>query len=284
MRRCSVRRTDGSTRLRSESMSDLQITREGRVLRIVLNRPEKRNALDNHLCHALVESLEEAFRDASIGAILLCANGKHFCSGMDLSEITISPQSPPTQPLSPTPDPRLHEQLFTIGARAEKPIVAAVTGASLGGGMGLVGNCHIVVAHPDASFGLTEIRVGLWPFFVFRILALGLGERRVLELALTGRIVSAPEALEIGFVQEIASDPQSRATEIARTLSEFSPVTIRAGLKFARDIRGLDWATAGEIARRTRDEIFQSHDFAEGVRAFREKRPPHWPSLNLEQH
>jgi enoyl-CoA hydratase/carnithine racemase len=263
-------------------MSDiLEVTQEGRVLRIVLNRPEKRNALNIKICQAVVESLEDAFGDASVGAILLLGSGKHFCAGMDLTEVNV--ESPGANP-SGSPREAAHEQLFTIGARAEKPIVAAVTGASLGGGMGLVGNCHIVVAHPDASFGLTEIRLGLWPFLVFRVLALGLGERRVLELALTGRIFSAPEALEMGFIQEIASDPQSRAAEIARTLAGFSPSTIRAGLKFAREVRGLDWTRAGEIARRTRDQIFQSPDFAEGVRAFREKRRPHWPSLSQEDH
>ena len=279
MRRCSVRRTDGPTRLRSEPMSDiLKISRESRVLRLSLNRPEKRNALSTQLCRELVESLEAAFHDPAVGAILLCGNGKHFCAGMDLGEVATEPAPGSREAEIST----IHEQLFTIGARAEKPIVAAVTGASLGGGMGLVGNCHIVVAHPEASFGLTEIHVGLWPFFVFRALTLGLGERRVLGLALTGRVFAAPEAREMGFVQEIATDPQTRAAEIARTLSEFSPVTIRAGLGFAREVRGQDWITAGQIARRTRDEIFQTPDFAEGIHAFREKRAAHWPSLHKE--
>src|SRR5215472_1385846 len=140
----------------------LESSRKGRVLRVALNRPEKRNALNAELCRVLVETLESAFADSEVGAILLSGNGKHFCAGMDLSEVSAAT----TDAISDA-----QERLFTIGARAEKPIVAAVEGASLGGGMGLVGNCHIVVAHAAATFGLTEIRVGLWPFLVYRALS-----------------------------------------------------------------------------------------------------------------
>jgi enoyl-CoA hydratase/carnithine racemase len=257
----------------------LETSRHGRVLRVVLNRPEKRNALNAQLCRDLVRTLEQGFHDDAVGAILLSANGKHFCAGMDLSEVSAATAPDINEAISAA-----QEQLFTIGARADKPIVAAVAGASLGGGMGLVGNCHIVVAHPEATFGLTEIRIGLWPFLVFRALAAGLGERRVLELALTGRIFPASEAKEMGLVQELAADPQARAAEIARSLADSSPTTIRSGLAFAREVRGRDWATAGEIAHRARDQVFRSADFAEGLAAFREKRPPHWPSVRQEPH
>jgi enoyl-CoA hydratase/carnithine racemase len=243
---------------------------DGRVMRLAMNRPDKRNALNTELCRNLVSALEHSFSDRSVGAIVLVGNGKHFSAGMDLSEIgTVQ-----NREIS-----LLHEQLFTIGYHAIKPIIAAPTGASLGGGMGLVGNCHIVVAHPEATFGLTEIRIGLWPFLVFRALSAGIGERRVLELALTGRIFGADEAKEIGLIHEISPDPESRAAEIARALCEFSPTTIRSGMEFYGETRGQSWETAGRIARRIRDEIFNSRDFAEGLNAFRQKRSPRWPSL-----
>jgi enoyl-CoA hydratase/carnithine racemase len=249
----------------------LETSREARVLRVALNRPEKRNALNAELCRVLVESLEIAFVSPEVGAILLCGNGKHFCAGMDLSEVSAATADAISG---------AQERLFTIGSRAEKPIVAAVEGASLGGGMGLVANCHIVVAHPEATFGLTEIRVGLWPFLVYRALSTGLGERRVLELALTGRVFGAQKAKEMGLVQELDDSPQTRAAEIAGAISEFSPSTIRSGLRFTQEVRGQDWETAGRIARRMRDEVFASSDFREGLRAFVEKRTPQWPSLH----
>jgi len=249
----------------------LETSREGRVLRVTLNRAEKRNALTAELCRLAVASLENAFAAPDVGAILLCATGKHFCAGMDLSEVSAATADSISD---------AQERLFTVGSWAEKPIVAAVEGAALGGGMGLVANCHIVVAHPEASFGLTEIRVGLWPFLVYRALSAGLGERRVLELSLTGRVFGAPEAKEMGLVQEVAPDPQTRAAEIASAVSQFSPTTIRSGLRFTRDVRGQAWEAAGRIARRMRDEVFASSDFQEGLRAFVEKRTPNWPSVH----
>jgi enoyl-CoA hydratase/carnithine racemase len=148
-------------------MSDiLEILQEGHVLRLFLNRPDKRNALNAELCRALVDALEEADRDPGIGAILLSGRGKSFCAGMDLKEVV-------------TDDPQelaeLHDRLFTVGSRLGKPLIAAVQGAALAGGTGLVANCHIVIAAEDATFGLTEIRLGLWPFLVFRVVAMALG-------------------------------------------------------------------------------------------------------------
>src|SRR5690348_10797826 len=253
-------------------MSDvLEIHREGRLLFITLNRPDKRNALNLQLSRELVHALEAAEKDASVGAILLSGNGKCFCAGMDLSEITDTN----TDEIS-----SVQEQLFTIGARLGKPLVGAVQNAALAGGTGLVANCHIVIAREDAAFGLTEIRLGLWPFLVFRSVTAAIGERRAVELALTGRIVNAAEAREMGLIHEISEHMEKRALDLAKALSESSPTAIRSGLRFVQQSRGRDWPSAGAIARRVRDEVFESEDFQEGLAAFREKRAARWPSLS----
>jgi enoyl-CoA hydratase/carnithine racemase len=240
------------------------------VLRLTLDRPEKRNALDGELCGQLVDALEAADRDAGTGAILLAANGPSFCAGMDLDEAASGVSAETSA---------AHERLFTVGARITKPLIAAVQGAALGGGTGLVANCHIVIAAGDASFGLTEIRLGLWPFLVYRAVVAALGERRTLELALTGRIFGAEEARGIGLVHEIAPDLEARALEVARTVAGFSPTAIQNGLGFVHQVRGEDRETSGRMARQVRDRVFAGEDFKEGLRAFREKRPPRWPSL-----
>ncbi len=253
-------------------MSDLlEIRREGRLLCIALNRPEKRNALNVALCRELVHHIEAGDRDPSLGAILLTGNGKCFCAGMDLSEVSEGSTDEITS---------VQEQLFTLGPRLGKPLVAAVQNAALAGGTGLVANCHIVIARMDAAFGLTEIRLGLWPVLVFRAMTAAIGERRTVELALTGRIFTASEAREIGLVHEVTEHAENRALEVARALAESSPTAIRSGLTFVQEVRGRDWKTAGEIARRIRDEVFESKDFEEGLQAFREKRAPRWPSLH----
>jgi enoyl-CoA hydratase/carnithine racemase len=253
----------------------LESVREGRVLRLYLNRPEKRNALNAEMCRTLTAALEEADRDPAIGAILLAGRGKSFCAGMDLIEAGEGGDSAPLA--------EVHERLFTVGSRLGKPLVAVVHGAALAGGTGLVANCHIVIASPDATFGLTEIRLGLWPFLVFRAVAMALGERRTVELALTGRIFSGPEAQEIGLVHEVSEDVDHRGREVAGTLAAFSPTAIRGGLRFVQETRGVDWKTAGIIGQRARNEVFESPDFQEGLRAFREKRPPDWPSARHDR-
>jgi enoyl-CoA hydratase/carnithine racemase len=249
----------------------LETVREGRLLHLTLNRPDKRNALNLGLCRSLVEAIESASRDRAIGAILLTANGPAFCAGMDLTEIAEGANSNSLN--------ALHEQIFTTGARLEKPMVAAVAGPALGGGTGLVANCHVVVASGDATFGLTEIRLGLWPFLVFRAVSAALGERRTVELSLTGRIFPAQEARELGLIHEVSADAAARAHEIALALSEASPTAIQNGLSFVQQVRGLPWDRAGELAKMVREDVFGSDDFAEGIRAFLEKRSPHWPSL-----
>jgi len=249
----------------------VESVQRGRVLRLALNRPEKRNALSAAFCVELVQALELADRDPGVGAILLAANGKAFCAGMDLSEIALGN----VEKIN-----RAHEEVFTIGSRLSKPLIAAVHGPALGGGTGLVANCHIVIAAEDATFGLTEIRLGLWPFLVFRAVSAAVGERRAVELSLTGRIFGPREAREIGFVSEISADLDQRAAHVAESVASFSPTAIRAGIGFVSKIRGMDWESAGQVARRVRNEIFQSQDFQEGIRAFREKRAPRWPSLS----
>jgi len=248
----------------------LQTVQHGRVLRVTLDRPEKRNALNRELCAAILDAVEGAVRDPSVGAVLLAANGKSFCAGMDLDEAARGATAETNS---------LHERLFTLGARSGKPLIAAVRGAALGGGTGLVANCHIVIAEAAATFGLTEIRLGLWPFLVYRAVGMALRERRTLELSLTGRIFGSEEARDFGLVHEIAPDAEKRALEVAETVAGFSPTAIQNGLNFVQDVQGLDWEEAGRIARRVRDRVFAGADFQEGLRAFREKRPARWPSL-----
>ena len=116
-------------------------------------------------------------------------------------------------------------------------LIAAIHGAAVGGGTGLAANCHIVVASENATFGLTEIRLGLWPFLVYRAVALGLGERRTVELALTGRTFRGREAVEIGIAHEVAVDCEARALAVAESLAAFSPTAIRSGLRFVQETR-----------------------------------------------
>lgn len=250
----------------------LEVSRDGRLLHIALNRPEKRNALSVELCRQLVVALDHAAADGGVGAILLTGNGKSFCAGMDLAEVV----SADTREIS-----RVQEQLFTISNRLTTPLIAAVQGAALAGGTGLVANCHIAIAADDAAFGLTEIRLGLWPFLIFRAVSTAVGERRAVEMALTGRTVSARQALEYGLVSEIcpAGGLAARATELAAAVANGSPSAVRSGLMFVQETRQRDAHQAADMATSIRSQVLRGPDFREGVSAFQEKREPRWPSL-----
>lgn len=237
----------------------IKVSREGRVLRVTLARPEKRNALSPALCQGLLDALREP-----AGAILLDAEGPAFCAGMDLDEATPAATA-------------MHVDLFTIGYAIRTPIIAAVQGPALGGGLGLVANAHIVVAAQGAQFGLTEIRVGMWPFVIWPAVRRALGDRRALSLALSGRVFGVQEALQWDLIHEAvpAIELEDRAMAIAEAVAESSPVAVSAGMELAlTDIRA-----EAERALALREPVMLGADFAEGLAAMREKRRPRWPSL-----
>ena len=242
----------------------LEICREGHILHLALNRPEKRNALNMALCQDLAAAFAEAADDPSVRVILLKGNGKSFCAGMDLGEILEVRENVVD---------RVHEELFTAGWRLNKPVVCAVHGAALGGGLGLAANCHIVVAAEDATLGLTEIRLGLWPLVIFRAMAAAVGERWATEMALTGRTFDAREAYRLGLAQYVvpAAELAQRSQDLAAALAESSHTAIGAGLEYVREAHGKGLKEAGEIAHWVRQQLFASEDFKAGVRAFREK-------------
>jgi enoyl-CoA hydratase/carnithine racemase len=207
-----------------------------------------------------------------VGAVLLAGNGKAFSAGMDLEEILN---------LRLRDVDEVHEQLFTFGIRASKPLVAAVQGAAIAGGTGLAANAHVVVAAENALFGLTEIRLGLWPFLIFRSIAVAVGERRAVELSLTGRLFGAQDAVTWGLAHHVVKveDLEAQALQIATDLAGACPTALRSGLMFVQEIRGRNWDESGQIARHIREQTLRSDDFREGVTAFLEKRPPKWPTL-----
>lgn len=190
----------------------LRTEQDGRLRRITLASPETRNFLDESLCGDLLEELRAAAADDATGAMLIDAEGPVFCSGMD--EVA-------------------GEDLFGIGRRISKPIVAAVKGVAIAGGVALVANAHVVIAAQGTSFGLTDIREGKWSEPIFRAVATAIGDRRTLELGLTGRVFTTPDALAWGLVHMVAPafELEDRATDIATALANANPDAVRAALR-----------------------------------------------------
>ena len=251
---------------------NLLVSSNQRVLHIVLNRPEKRNALNAEICRALVASISEAQRQDGIGCIMISATGTVFCSGMDLDEAS---------EINEAELAAVHDALFSVGSQSLKPIVMVVQGAALGGGLGLVAQGHIVFAGDGVIFGLPEIRIGLWPFLVYRSVSAALGSRRTLELSLTGQAFTAERACDWGLVYRVcpAAELHDRARSMARHLAKASPLALSAGMQYLRDSAGKPWKDSGEIAKVLREKLMESEDFKEGRLAFKQKREARWPSM-----
>jgi enoyl-CoA hydratase/carnithine racemase len=256
---------------------NLLIDHNCRVLHLTLNRPDKRNALNAEMCSKLVEAISSAQNNQHVGSILISAAGQVFSAGMDLDEAVEAAAADLAE---------VHEKLFTAGANSLKPIVVCVNGPALGGGLGLVAQGHAVIAAEGAVFGLTEMRLGLWPFLVYRSVESALGARRTLELSLTARVFSTHEALQWGLVHYICPPEEAahRAAAIARDLAKASPLAIEAGMQYVRESRDKSWNEAGKLATSLRLKLMEGADFKEGYAAFKDKRQPHWPSMPPEQH
>jgi enoyl-CoA hydratase/carnithine racemase len=239
----------------------LEINQEGPVLRVWLNRPSQSNSLTIELCRELVQVLNGAEKDRSVHSVLLAGRGESFCAGLDFSEFATRD----VESLS-----SVQESLFTIGARLTKPLIGAVQGAAMASGTGVVANCHVVIASENATFGLTGIRMGLWPFVFFNAVAAAVGERRALALAITGEVFNAAEALRIGLAHQVVriEEVDQRALEVAQTVANYSPHALRSGLGFVHEVQGQTWQSAASVGRMVRDEFLKSPEFRANLAAF----------------
>ncbi len=224
------------------------------------------------MCSEISQAVESVQQREDVGAVLIHAAGQVFCAGMDLDEARHPDRPDLTE---------AHEKLFTMGITSMKPIVICVNGPALGGGLGLVAQGHVVMAAETAVFGLPEIRIGLWPFLVYRAVEAALGARRALELSLVGRMFQAPEAEQWGLVHQLcpAAEVCDRAHALARDIAKASPRAMAAGMRYFQGSRGKSAEEAGKLAATLRSELMESGDFQEGTAAFKEKREPRWPSM-----
>ena len=244
------------------------------IATITLNRPEKRNAISYELIDDLLSALKVAEKSET-QVLILAANGKAFCAGMDLENLKQLIGRTNEQNLK---DSETIAQLFRGIYDFPKPTIAAVNGAAIAGGTGLVTVCDFALAVPDASFGYTEVRIGFIPAVVSSFLMASIGEKRTRDLLLTGRIFSAQEAHQLGLVNEIVSPEElmKKARELAATLMENSPASVRATKRLLGDYtrERLDRQIAEAIKENA--AIRQTTDFQEGVTSFLEKRKPRW--------
>ena len=250
-------------------------SRTDAVLTIILNRPDRLNALNTELGTALVAALRRAATDESVRSIMLTGAGRAFCSGGDLSLLRDARLRKAGHELEGLV--RSGYDIVLAIADLPKPILAAVNGPAAGAGMNLALTCDIVMASDQASFGQNFARVGLYPDFGGTVLLPRLvGPSRAAGLFYTGEMITASEALRIGAVNHVVPHERLRdeAAALAARLAAAPPLAARAVRRvlFGADRVALERALEAEIQRQA--ECFASEDFLEGLNAFFEKRPP----------
>ncbi|HVJ07965.1 MAG TPA: enoyl-CoA hydratase-related protein [Acidisarcina sp.] len=254
----------------------IQTRQDGGIQTITLNRPEKRNALDEEVIRELTEALEAA-AVCRCGVVILTGAGSAFCAGLDLEHLEAMTAKTPEEHRRDSE--RVAKVLRTL-YDFPKPTIAAVNGAAIAGGMGIATVCDFTLSVPEAKFGYTEVRIGFIPAIVSSFLKRQVGEKRTRELLISGRIMKAPEAMELGLVTRIVPDQDliREAEKLAHVLLRNSPESMIA-------IKRLLSQHAKETLDREIEEAIEwnsklraTEDFKEGVRAFLEKRTPVWPS------
>src|SRR3954449_11841894 len=170
-------------------------TVEGSVARITLNRPEKRNALNDAVIAGIKQALKTAAADKNVRVVVIAGAGKDFCSGADLSALQ---KIAGASVADNSEDARSLLELFLLIRALQVPVVAAVTGRALAGGCGLATACDLVLASASARFGYPEVKIGFVPAMVMAILRRNLPEKRAFEMIARGVDVDAIEAKEMG--------------------------------------------------------------------------------------
>jgi enoyl-CoA hydratase/carnithine racemase len=243
------------------------------IATLTLNRPEQYNALSEALLDALNDAFDAIAEDSSVRIVVLAARGKAFCAGHDLKEMRAKP------------DQAYYEHLFKkcsrmmLGMiRLPQPVISRVHGIATAAGCQLVASSDLAVASTDARFAASGINVGLFCMTPGVALARNLGRKRAFEMLFTGDFITAEDALKLGLVNRVAPPAKldDAVAALARPILGKSQVAVTAGKRVLYRQVEMDIESAYEFASEEMARNMMSHDAAEGIDAFIEKRIPEW--------
>jgi len=239
--------------------------RRGRVMVITLNRPEAMNAINGALSEGLRSAVQELDSDSGLTAGVVTGAGKGFCSGMDLKAFSRGEDIGP--------------MLEFVQNGAAKPLVGAIEGFALAGGLELALSCDLLVAARGAKLGIPEVGVGLFAAGagLFRLPG-RVGYGTAMEMAITGDPITAEEAADHGLVSRLTEPGEalSVALVLAERIARNAPLAVAASKQLIRATQGATEEELWKIQRPHMATVWKSGDAKEGPRAFAEKRPPEW--------
>jgi len=256
----------------------LEVEKHGGVARVILNRPELRNAFDDALISELRKVFLEVEKDNAVRVMVLAGNGPAFCAGADLNWMKRMAGYGYDENLA---DARALAEMLATLDRMPKPTIARVHGAVFAGGTGLVAACDIAVGTPEAKFCLSEAKLGLSPATISPYVIRAMGERNARRYFLSAEVFDAEEAYRIGMLSALvpAATLDSRIEDLIKNLLAGGPEAHGKIKDLIRAVAGrrVDDALVAETAKRIA-EIRGSPEGKEGVTAFLEKRKPSWCS------
>ncbi len=251
-------------------MSELLRKKENSILTLTLNRPEKRNALNDGLINALKDALREADADGELCAVVIKGAGKDFCSGADLSALQKIAESDVLENLF---DAESLAELFLLMRKVKIPIVAAVHGRALAGGCGLATACDVVLASENAQFGYPEVKIGFVPAMVMAILRRNLSEKRSFELVTKGFSFDAETAEKIGLINHVFADEnfEESMAEFVNDYTKVSRSAVILSKKLLYQMDGMNFNAALETGAEVNTIARLTEDCQKGIAKFLKK-------------
>ncbi len=253
---------------------DLLIEKRGAAMWLTINREERRNAMSPAVLAGIRAGIAQAHADSNVRVIVLTGVGsKAFCAGADLAKGSGSFQYDPSMPHLDYADLLRYVWTTTL------PMVARVNGHCMAGGMGLLAMCDMAVAADHASFGLPEVKIGVFPAQVLSVLQHLIGARHLAELCITGEPVDALRAERIGLINYVvpAADLDVKTTWLIERIANKSPTAIRRGKAMMRAAADMSFEQAISFLETQIMTLALTEDAREGRAAFVEKRAPNWP-------
>lgn len=249
----------------------LQLERDGAVARLLIDRPDRRNAMNQSMWQQLPALVAQAMADDGVRVLILAsATPGLFCAGADIDEFANHSGQESWRVANQA---AIRSSQYAL-AHAEKPVIAAIDGDCIGGGCGLAMACDIRIAAPAARLGITPAKLGIvYSLFDTKLLVDLVGPARAKRILFTGALMGAEQALSIGLVDDLAADPLAAADALARTVAANAQHSVRSAKAIVTRI--LDGQADDDDATLAlfRD-AFTLPDFAEGIAAFRNKRKP----------
>jgi methylglutaconyl-CoA hydratase len=253
-------------------MDELRVDLREHALWLTIDRPGRRNAMDQRIIEGLTDAIAHAGRDPGVRVIVVTAAGDQtFCVGADMKSATALALDPstPDQPFS---------RLLRAAHASKVPLIARVNGICMAGGVALVAMCDMAIAADHATFGLPEVKVGLFPMQILAVLQGLIPARDLYEMCLTGEPVDAHEAKAMGLLNHVVPADQldAKVEWLVDRLVDKSPSVIRRGRYALRQAQAMPFAESIAFTEGQMGLVMLDDDAREGMQAFMQKRKPVW--------